>query len=170
MTRAGWIITTCFAALLVGLSALFKPAPKLIWNNSASVPIGLYAVHPVADFHLGDLVLVRPPDAIARFLAERGYLAMGVPMLKHVLALPGQSICRFGRTVTVEGMAVGDALDRDHAGRSLPAWWGCRFVADGQVFLMNRRAASSFDGRYFGPLPASTVIGRATPLWIAKED
>jgi hypothetical protein len=26
------------------LSALFRPAPRLIWNASASVPIGLYAV------------------------------------------------------------------------------------------------------------------------------
>ena len=28
----------------------------------------------------------------------------------------------------------------------------------------------SFDGRYFGPLPASTIVGRADPLWIREED
>lgn len=170
MIRAGWIMTTCLAILLAGAPMPLKPAPKLIWNGSASVPIGLYAVHPIADLHLGELVLVRPPVAIARYLEERGYLAMGVPILKQVLALPGQSVCRFGRAIAVEGTAVGDALDRDRLGRSLPVWRGCRIVAEGQVFLMNRWSASSFDGRYFGPLPASTVIGRATPLWIAKED
>lgn len=35
---------------------------------------------------------------------------------------------------------------------------------------MNPRSADSFDGRYFGPLPASSVIGRAIPLWTIGED
>ena len=46
MTRFGWAIATCVAALGVGLSAFFHPLPRLIWNASASVPIGLYAVRP----------------------------------------------------------------------------------------------------------------------------
>ncbi|MBT2842902.1 S26 family signal peptidase, partial [Staphylococcus coagulans] len=25
------------------------------------------------------------------------------------------------------------------------------------------------DGRYFGPIPASSVIGRAVPLWTEEE-
>jgi type IV secretory pathway protease TraF len=31
---------------------------------------------------------------------------------------------------------------------------------------MNRQSAASFDGRYFGPLPITTIVGRADPLWI----
>jgi type IV secretory pathway protease TraF len=38
------------------------------------------------------------------------------------------------------------------------------------MFLMNWRSDSSFDGRYFGPLPASTIVGRAAPLWIEKDN
>ncbi len=163
MTRLGWII---FAALVVGASMLLRPAPQLIWNASASVPIGLYAVRPVGDLYPGELVLVRPPDVIASFLQQRGYLAMGVPILKHVLALTGQSVCRTGRTITVDEMVVGNALDRDRSERNLPVWQGCRIVADGEVFLMNRQSEGSFDGRYFGLLPASTIVGRVTPLWI----
>jgi type IV secretory pathway protease TraF len=64
---------------------------------------------------------------------------------------------------------MGHALDRDHLGRILPVWEGCRLVADHEVFLMNWRSQNSFDGRYFGPLPASTIVGRADPLWM-KED
>jgi hypothetical protein len=30
---------------------------------------------------------------------------------------------------------------------------------------MNRDAPDSLDGRYFGPLPLSTVVGRAVPVW-----
>ncbi|MBV8103395.1 MAG: S26 family signal peptidase [Hyphomicrobiales bacterium] len=37
-------------------------------------------------------------------------------------------------------------------------------IAADEVFLMNA-AADSLDGRYFGPLPAASIIGRAAPLW-----
>ena len=55
MTRFGYVMTTYFAALGIGLSALFHPAPRLIWNASASVPIGLYAVHPAGALHVTEL-------------------------------------------------------------------------------------------------------------------
>jgi type IV secretory pathway protease TraF len=35
---------------------------------------------------------------------------------------------------------------------------------------MNWQSADSLDGRYFGPIPASAVIGRAHPVWMEKED
>ena len=170
MKRIGWVVTTGFAALMAGASILFRPAPKLVWNASASVPVGLYAIHPIDVIYLGELVLVLPPEAVARYLDQRGYLPRGVPILKHVLALPGQSVCRIERTITVDGTAVGDALDSDRQGRGLPAWQGCRIVAHGEMFFMNWQSDSSFDGRYFGPLPASTIVGRATPLWIKKDN
>ena len=34
---------------------------------------------------------------------------------------------------------------------------------------MNRRSANSFDGRYFGALPTSAIIGTAEPLWTGEE-
>lgn len=170
MTRFGWAMATYFAMVGIGASALFHPAPRLIWNASASVPIGLYAMRPAGILHATELVVVRPPDALANFLDERRYLPKGVPMLKRILALPGQTVCRTDRTITVDGVAVGEALDRDHRGQPLPAWQGCQRIPDGDVFLMNRQSKDSLDGRYFGPLPDSTIIGRADPLWIPKED
>lgn len=170
MTRTGRIMMICFTAFAASVSVLFRPGPKLIWNASASAPIGFYTVHPISILHSGELVLVKPPTAIASFLDRRGYLPMGVPLLKQVLALPGQSVCRFDRTITIDGVAVGEALDRDRLGRHLPGWQGCRIVAEGEAFLMNWQSENSFDGRYFGPLPASAIVGRATPLWIEKDD
>jgi conjugative transfer signal peptidase TraF len=166
MTRLGWTVAV---TLVIGGMLLPRPGSRLIWNASASVPIGLYAVRPVGELYAGELVLVRPPDVLAAFLQERGYLALGVPLLKHVLALSGQSVCRIGRTITVDERAMGNALDHDHLGRELPTWTGCRIVADGEVFLMNPASASSFDGRYFGLLPGSTIAGRLVPLWIERD-
>jgi type IV secretory pathway protease TraF len=102
-------------------------------------------------------------------VAARRYLALGVPLIKHVAALPGQIVCRSGLTITVNGIAEAQALDRDTRGRKLPAWQGCRTVQLGEVFLMNAAVADSFDGRYFGPVPDSTIIGSATPLWVPRN-
>ncbi|HKN29956.1 MAG TPA: S26 family signal peptidase [Roseiarcus sp.] len=161
--------TLAITLLGVGVTALTQfdgHPPWLVWNASASVPIGLYAVDTIIDTHAGDLVVVRPPEPLGRFLADGGYLPRGVPLLKHVAALAGQSVCRIGVTISVDGVAVGDAHERDSRGRALPVWQGCRVIGQDEVFLMNRRSADSLDGRYFGPLPAATIVGRAIPLWI----
>jgi type IV secretory pathway protease TraF len=67
--------------------------------------------------------------------------------------------------VTVDAVPFGDALDHDRRGRPLPVWQGCRRIANGEIFLMNPSVPDSLDGRYFGPLPARDVIGKATPLY-----
>jgi conjugative transfer signal peptidase TraF len=170
MTRFGWIIATYVAAFGATTSAFLHPLPKLIWNASASVPIGLYAVHPAGKLDITELVVVRPPHALAQFLAGRRYLPDGVPMLKRVLALPGQTVCRNDRTITVDGITIGDALDRDTRGRPLPIWTGCQRVPENRVFLMNWQSKDSFDGRYFGLLPRTTIVGRADPVWTQEED
>jgi len=163
------------AAMALGVGATALPQvddrpPWLIWNASASVPIGLYAVDTIIDVHTGDLVVVRPPEPLARFLADRGYLPRGVPLLKHVAALAGQSVCRIGRSVTVDTIELGEARERDSRNRALPVWQGCRVIAKGDVFLMNPQSADSLDGRYFGPLPAASIVGRAIPLWIDQPE
>ena len=117
MTRFGAVMVTYFATMAIGVSAFVHPAPKLIWNASASVPIGLYRVRPAGDLHVTELVVVRPPPPLANFLDERGYLPKSVPLLKHILALPGQTVCRTGRTITVDAAAMGEALEHDRRGR-----------------------------------------------------
>ena len=157
---------TAVSVAVVALTALLKFPTKLIWNASASVPIGLYAVRPAGVPHVGELVVIVPPEPLAVFLADRGYLPAGVPLLKHILALPRQTVCRIGDSISIDGLPVGRALERDRRGRPLPTWHGCRAIRDSEVFLMNRRPADSLDGRYFGPLPAAAITGRADPLWI----
>jgi len=158
-----------FVATILLLSTVGGATPLFIWNASTSVPIGLYRVQPATRLTVTELVAVQPPDLLAEFLDLNGYLPIGVPMLKRVLALPGQTVCRNGLTIAVDGIDVGDAHERDGRGRPLPAWHGCRVIADGDVFVMNWQSADSLDGRYFGPLPASAVIGRAVPVWTDEE-
>ncbi|KXV59872.1 conjugal transfer protein TraF [Acetobacter senegalensis] len=166
MTRFGWFFTTYFAILGAGTSVVIHPAPRLIWNATASTPVGLYRLQSVSPLHVGDLIAIRPPTDIAGMLARGGYLPLGVPLLKPVAALPGQVVCRNGAVVSVDGKALSNALTRDHRGRPLPVWQGCRHVLPGQIFVMNPAVPTSLDGRYFGVLPVDAVLGRAQPLWL----
>ena len=143
--------------------------PLYLWNASASVPLGLYGLHSTNTRYVGELVAVVPPEPLVTFLADGSYLPRGVPMLKHVLALPGQTVCRNGPTIFVDDIAMGNARERDGRGRLLPAWQGCRLIGAGELFLMNWRSADSLDGRYFGPIPSSAVTARAHPICIEKE-
>jgi type IV secretory pathway protease TraF len=134
------------------------------------VPVGLYRLRPVGQLAVTDLVAVLPAEPLATFLAEGNYLPRDVPMLKRVLALPGQTVCRDGLTTTVDGTAMGAVREHDSRGRLLPVWQGCREIAPGEVFLMNWQSVDSLDGRYFGVLPTTAIIGRAEPLWTGEEE
>ncbi|MFT9159640.1 MAG: S26 family signal peptidase [Acetobacter sp.] len=166
MTPRAWFFGTYFVVLVVGASAAIHVAPRLLWNETASVPVGLYRVWPGSALHVGDIAAIRLPDQLALLLAKRGYLPFGVPLLKPVAALPGQNVCRAKTAISIGGAHVGDALDSDHRGRPLPVWQGCHRLSPSEIFVMNPAEPRSLDGRYFGPLPASAVIGRAVPLWL----
>ncbi|MBB2168151.1 S26 family signal peptidase [Gluconacetobacter aggeris] len=165
MTRFGYVMATYFAVMGVVIAAIVPVPVKLLWNASASTPLGLYDLAAPNGLKVGDLVAVRPPKPLADFMVRRGYIGRGVPLLKPVAARPGQQVCRVGRTVTVDGVKLGEAQERDRRRRMLPLWQGCRRIASDQIFLMNPSVRDSLDGRYFGPLPRATVIGRATPLY-----
>jgi conjugative transfer signal peptidase TraF len=170
MTRFGYFLTTYLAMLGHVGFAFFHPEPRLVWNATASTPIGLYALRPIGRLQAMELVVVRPPQPIADFLANGGFLPKGVPLLKRIMALPGQTVCRDGDTVTVDGGASGIARERDHLGRPLPVWSGCRVLRASDVFLMNPGAPDSLDSRYFGPLPIASIVARALPLWTDESD
>ena len=168
MTRARYVLLTA-AGLSTVIASGVPTAPRLVWNASASVPVGFYTIAPADRLEVPDLVAVMPPESVAAFMVARGYVARDVPLLKHVLGLPGQCLCRHGRAITVDGIEMGEARDRDSRGRDLPVWQGCRTVAEDEIFLMNPDVGDSLDGRYFGPFPASTVIGRAIPLFTDED-
>ncbi len=143
--------------------------PLLVWNASASAPIGLYAVRPLGALAITDLIVARPPEPLAEWLAARGYLPKGALLIKRVAALPGQKVCRANLTISVNGSVVAEANARDHAGRDLPRWGGCFTLKPGDVFLLNWDHPASLDGRYFGVLPVDSIVGRAQPIWTEAE-
>lgn len=170
MTRRRLVVATGSVAIAsIALTAAWKHAPVLVWNASASVPIGLYAVHDTGRLATGELVVVQAPETLADFLGNGHYLPKGVPLIKYVAALPGAIVCRTGLTVSVDGVDRAEARQRDHAGRLLPSWSGCRTIAEDEVLLLNASEPASLDGRYFGPLPSAGIVGRAVPIWTVQR-
>ena len=168
MTRRFYVRATTIAASVFAISfaaiAITDPLPRVVWNASASAPLGLYRIEPDRDPPPGSLVAVTPPAPLARWMTERGYLGENVPLLKHVVAKAGQRVCRIGGVVSVDARPVAVARPRDRLGRPLPIWQGCRLLAAGELLLLNPDHPDSLDGRYFGPLDTSAVVGRAIPI------
>lgn len=169
MKRRAWSLIGAAAVAAVAFPAFVETPDTLIWNVTPSAPIGLYGVQPLVQFRRTDLVVLEAPPPLESFLAERGYLAQNIPLLKRVVGVPGQTVCRTGRSITVDGAVMGEALERDSFRRPMPVWSGCHRIAPDEIFLMNRDAESSLDGRYFGPVSTSSITGLAVPLWTDED-
>ena len=163
MNRTALLLLGATGIVAVLAPVAYRPAPRLVWNVSASAPLGGYAVQPGSAPAIGDYAVIRPPEPFAEWMVDRDYVGRDVPLIKRIVAVHPSSVCRFADRVIVDGVATAVARDHDRFGRSLPVWSGCRTLARGEVFALNA-PADSFDGRYFGVTPADSIIGRATPL------
>jgi len=161
MLVVGAVIAGC--ALVIS-PVIVDPPPRLLFNVTASAPVGFYWIDQRPP-QIGNWVVVRPPAGLATWMARRGYLPVNVPLLKRLAATEGQTVCGRAGRVFIDGRLVAVARDQDRWGRWLHPFVGCHRLADGEVFLLNADAPRSLDGRYFGPLPRTRIVGRAVLLW-----
>jgi len=144
---------------------------RINWTRSA--PIGLYSTHQPDAVTRNDWVAVCLQDAIAALGRARGYVSAGTcpsgttPILKQVVAVAGDEV-----ELQRDGLAVnGEIVDRsqrhsvDSLGRPLePFPFGRHIVRDGEVWVLGIHRERSWDSRYFGPVPRSSIVGIARPL------
>lgn len=161
----------------LGLAALawatfVKPTARVVYNVTDSVPVGWYRIHPFdawtpslqSALQVGAIVLTRLPAGPAALAAQRGYLPTHIPLLKRVGAMAPQHVCVIDGQVRIDGVLSAAVLRADRWGRALPVWHGCRPLRDGELFLLSDTNPASFDSRYFGPVPAASVLGLAQPI------
>lgn len=156
-------ITGAGISLLL-LSAALRPSPRIVWNASASAPIGLYLVTPGAWVEPGELVAAWAPARDRQLAAERHYLPVNVPLVKRVAAYGGDKVCAHGQQILINGRPVAARRPTDGKGRPMPAWSGCIRLHGRQLFLLGDSPAS-FDGRYFGVTDGEDIIGKSRLLW-----
>ncbi len=157
------LISTLSACAVLALAT--PGTPCLIWNATASAPTGLYLVQSATSPRRGDLVLAFPPRYAQELAARRGYLLFGVPLVKYIAAVGGDRICGHRKSVAINGRYAAFRLDADSLHRPLPTWNGCRTLSKSAVLLLNADVAHSFDGRYFGPISTTALLGILVPLW-----
>ncbi|KQW72234.1 hypothetical protein ASE17_05035 [Phenylobacterium sp. Root77] len=162
----------CIFALGLGaLGLLAAPSsgpPRWVWNATQSAPVGLYRVQPSRPAKVGDWVAVAPPATLAGWLDQRGYLPTGAVLVKQLAAVEPSVACRSGAVVSLDGALVARAQDADQVGQPLPVWRGCRRLVAGEIFVLTA-VEGSLDSRYFGPLPANSVVGPARPVWLKGQ-
>jgi conjugative transfer signal peptidase TraF len=135
-------------------------------NTTKSIPVGLYWTSS-APVEKGAYVLFCPPQlGVFDDAKGRGYIGAGFCeggygyMMKRVLAAKGDAV-----TVAEDGVRVNGALlphsariKADKAGRPLPRYqFNSYTLGDSEVLLMSDVSATSFDGRYFGPISRSQI-------------
>lgn len=164
LRRARLCAIVALATVPVAATAVWRMPMLLVWNASASAPIGLYWIESHARIRGGDMVVGWAPQAARALAAARNYLPANVPLVKRVAAVQGNRVCAEGALVSIDDRRVANRLDRDFAGRPIPSWNGCRTLGRGEYFLLMDEPRS-FDGRYFGITRGRELIGRAVLLW-----
>jgi conjugative transfer signal peptidase TraF len=162
--------------LVVGLTSIAGAAAGLSLgvglNVSRSAPRGIYRTVGEAPAR-GALVVACLPTAVGVFGRARGYLGPGTcpggaqPVLKLIGAVAGDRVELGGDGVTVSGVRLlaRPIEAQDSAGRPLPhAAFGSRVAAPGEVWLFGSSPGPSWDSRYFGPVPVTSVRGVVRPV------
>jgi conjugative transfer signal peptidase TraF len=150
-----------FAALAISLARVV--APSFTWNLSTSLPRGLYRLDRGAPPTRGAIVSFAPPRFASELIAARGYLPASASLLKAVVALPGDSVCIDETSFVVNGERIAIVSSHDSAGRALAPFLFCGAVPKDSAFVATS-AWLSFDSRYFGPVPLSSLTV-TVPVW-----
>jgi conjugative transfer signal peptidase TraF len=153
-----------------------QPTVGLFFNGTVSLPMGIYHVRD-GPVRVGDVVATCLNEEASALALARGYLGEGNcshgtgPVGKVLAAIAGDTV-----TVTSAGVWIGAhqlpnsvPLERDRHGYSLPEIRGSFILRAGEAWLYSGYDPRSFDSRYFGPVSASAIRGRAVPLWIWQE-
>ena len=138
-------------------------------NLSPSLPAGLYAATKAP----ARLIEFCPGEPYASLAIQRGYRDEGIcpdgamPLLKPIVATNGDAVDVSAHGITVNGSLLRNSapLRVDTKGRPLPAWnFGHYVVAPGTVWVASSYNPRSFDSRYFGPVPISSIRDYVRPL------
>ena len=157
------------ALTLLGIRAWGVNVPwSLSWNQSASIPEGLYLVERVHSLPpVGSYVCFeyRAPE----WAVPRHYFYDGYRLCKHLAGLPGQAVLDVkGQYFVDDGtqlVLVGATQPADSAGRPLPQHkLPLGRIPAGKVVLAAPAHTNSMDSRYLGPISETRIRWRVYPL------
>ena len=165
LRKVYWTTLSFLGSALIALPATGLLPSILLYNPSESAPQGWYRIEPLEHVVRGDEVVSNLPQKAAEFASQRGYLPRAIPVIKTVAALEGDTVCDTGGVLEINDVPTVRILAADKTGRPLPSpWRTCRRLLPHEVLLLSDRTQDSFDGRYFGAVRKTDIIGRA--VWM----
>ncbi len=159
----------CFSETLNLGQKIYDNCPKILfWNTTYSVPRGLYMMVPLGNLKVGDYVLFMGTDEIRNLAVEREWMRKESLFLKRIGALAGDeySVSEATKFFHIKGEFMGTVRDVDSKGRELPHKVKGNQVVPPDHFLPVGDSTRSFDGRYYGPQPISTIKYRVIPIYL----
>ncbi|MVA22806.1 conjugative transfer signal peptidase TraF [Agrobacterium vitis] len=170
MRRRILLFLACVGGIIVGLATIAYMGGFRL-NLTPSEPLGLWRIvalqRPV---ETGDLVFICPPPTTSFEEARRrGYVRRGLcpggfaPLIKTVAALAGQDI-EIGANVTVDGTPLASSIVRASDGEGRPITPFKTGIVPLRHLYLHSSFASSYDSRYFGPVPDTGLLGLARPV------
>jgi len=160
----GFLLTcVAFVSGIAGYRINLTPSMPLgVWKESRAIDRGSYIAACLA-----------PDSGAAQLAVERGYLPAGqcpgglAPLLKQIVAIPGDTVTLTDVQVWINDVLLSGsrALSEDSAGRPLvPFPRGTYRVPPGEYWLFATNLPQSFDSRYFGPVPESSILTSLVPV------
>jgi conjugative transfer signal peptidase TraF len=141
------------------------------FNLTPSLPLGFY----ITDHSpRANLVEFCPPGAPASISLSRQYRTAGgcpdggAPLLKPVVAFPCDHVQVSADGIRVNGQLLPNSAGRfrDHLQRPLDPWpFGTYKVEPGTLWVISSFNTYSFDSRYYGAIPESSIRRHLRPLW-----
>ena len=175
-----WVVVVggAFGLAMLIQAFLFQPfkipsgsmIPTLKVGDRIVVNKASYHLHPV---HRGDVVVFTTPDCTSVHEPEWAHCNMVgnyADLVKRVIALPGDRLAIAGDHVYVNGEMLDEPYLNTGAVTLQQPPYGCGFtgtrahpfvIPDGMVFVMGDNRSESLDSRCFGPIPESSLVGRA---------
>ena len=105
-------------------------------------------------YHRGDIVIFRPPSTWPGDAA-------GTPYIKRVIGLPGETIDLVDGVVSVNGVPIDETYTYRDGGGDGVGESGRWVLGETELLVFGDHRSNSSDSRAYGPIPTTSVIGRA---------
>jgi conjugative transfer signal peptidase TraF len=95
-----------------------------------------------------------------------------MPLLKRVIAVPGDTVLLAKKYIAVNGeILLGTtALELDSQGRKMPAVPRGEYILGPDEYLaIADNIVNSLDGRYMGPTKRADILSTVCPVWVEKR-
>lgn len=150
----------------------------LVLNLTPSMPRGLYVKEFSSEINRSDIVLVCLNDPYKNLGLAKGYLVKGKkcqgsdPLLKSVIAIPGDNVVLYDDYVMVNGVKLPyPTLSFDSKNRPLTPYPRKTYLNTSGYWLIGTHDKRSWDSRYWGPVARQQIISKIKSLifWLSFQ-